>query len=112
MNKKTFLAGLLLAGSLFAKIDFSLGVNIGPPPPPMVYARPGAPGPGYAWVDGYWYPVNGRYVWREGFWRRPPHREDHWIAPRHDGSRWFEGYWTNDRDSKHRDYDRDRDRHR
>ena len=109
--KKLLAALILTAGIGFAQ--FSVGVHIGEPPRPrVVRVRPNAPGPGYTWVDGYWYPVNGRYVWREGFWRRPPHREDHWIAPRHDGSRWFEGYWTNDRDSKHRDYDRDRDRHR
>src|SRR6185369_2587469 len=55
--KKTLLALLLLAGgSSFAQV--SIGVRIGPPPPPrVIHARPRAPGPDYFWVDGYWYPV-------------------------------------------------------
>ena len=52
--KTTLLALVLLAaGSSFAQI--SIGVRIGPPPPPRVIrVQPRAPGPGYIWVDGHW----------------------------------------------------------
>jgi hypothetical protein len=115
--KKTLLALMLLAGgAAFAQV--SIGVRIGAPPPPrVVRVRPVAPGPGYAWVDGYWYPVGHRYKWHEGYWTRPPYEGARWIAPHHDGQQFFEGYWEGehgrrphdhgwDRDHRNRDYDR------
>jgi hypothetical protein len=42
------------------------------PPPPLVEVAPPAPGPGYAWIDGYW-GWNGRqYAWNRGYWGAPP----------------------------------------
>jgi len=120
--KKTLLAILLLAGgSSFAQL--SVGVRIGPPPPPrVIHARPRAPGPEYFWVDGYWYPAGGRYRWHNGYWTRPPYGGARWIGPRYDGGQFFEGYWEGDRgrfDHDHRwdrdrarDFDRDRDHDR
>jgi hypothetical protein len=118
--KKTLLALLLLAaGSSFAQV--SIGVRIGPPPPPrVVRVQPRAPGPGYFWVDGYWYPVGNHYKWHNGYWTRPPYGEARWIGPRYEGDRFFEGYWEGggrrvehdhrwDRDHD-RDYGHDRDR--
>ena len=83
--KTKVLALLLMAGStMFAGTRFFFGVNVGaprygyyaaaplpPPPPPVYYVRPALPGPGYTWVEGYYYPVGGRRVWRPGYWRRP-----------------------------------------
>jgi len=118
---KKLLPLLLLAlGTAFGQV--SIGIRIGPPPPPrVVRVRPVAPGPGYAWVDGYWYVVSGKYRWHEGYWTRPPYAGAVWVGPHHDGERWFDGYWEGehgrvahdhkwDRDHD-RDYGRDHDHH-
>jgi len=95
-------AALLFAVPVFAQI--SIGVRIGPPPAPRVVAfRPASPGPDYMWVEGYWYPVGARYKWHEGFWTRPPYLGARWVGPRHDGQRFFDGYW----DGEHGRVDRD-----
>jgi len=121
--KTKLLAGVLLAaGSVFAQI--SIGIQIGPPPPPRVLrVRPIAPGPDFVWVDGYWYPVGNHYRWHAGYWTRAPYAGARWVVPHHDGERFFAGYWDGDRgrfehdhhwDRDHdRDYrDHDRDHHR
>ncbi len=112
MNKK--LLALALLGSAFAFGEVSIGIRIGPPPPPRVVAvRPYSPGPDYVWIDGYWYVVGNHWRWHAGYWTRPPYPGAHWIAPHHDGERFFEGYWEGDRgrfEHDHRwDHDRDRD---
>src|SRR5215475_3186040 len=107
------LAGALLIGGAAAHAQVSVGISIGHPPPPrVVRVRPVAPGPGYAWVDGYWYPVNGRYRWHEGYWSRPPYDGAVWVAPRYDRGQFYNGYWEGGRGRfEHRhDWDRDRDR--
>ena len=107
--KSKVLALFLVAGSsLFAgpRVFFGIGFGGGyappppvhyyaPPPPPPVYAyaRPYAPGPGYAWVNGYWYPSGPRYAWRAGYWARPPYVGARWYGPRYDGRRYHPGYW-------------------
>lgn len=93
--KTKLLALVLLAGSaVFAKTHVFVGIGIGPPPPPPVvaYVSP-CPGPGYTWIQGYWYPVGPRYVWRPGYWARPPYRGGYWVAPRYHKHRYYEGYW-------------------
>jgi hypothetical protein len=112
---KNVLATLLLAGGVaWGAVNF--GITIGPPPPPRVLAVPRSPGPGYTWVNGYWYPVNGRYVWHEGYWTRPPYEGGYWVAPRYDGRSFYNGYWDGPRgryEHDHRwDRDHDRDWHR
>jgi hypothetical protein len=107
------LLALLLAGSYAASAQVNIGIRIGAPPPPRVIVeRPVSPGPDYFWIDGYWYPVNGRYVWHRGYWTRPPYAGARWIAPRHDGERFYGGYWDGDHGRfEHRHgWDRDRDR--
>jgi hypothetical protein len=89
--KTKLLAGLLLAGSaLMAAPRIAIGVGVGVPAPvyaPAPYVAPAyvapayvpppapvavvAPGPGYTWVNGYWYGVGGRRVWRAGYWAPP-----------------------------------------
>ena len=93
--KTKLLALVLLAGStMFAGPRFFVGVNIGaPPPPPAVAYVPAAPGPGYSWVGGYWYPVGPRYVWHAGYWARPPYAHAYWVAPRYYSHRYYGGYW-------------------
>lgn len=115
--KKLLLAAMLLAGgSLFGQ--FSVGIRIGAPPAPrLVRVRPNSPGPGYSWVDGYWYPSNNRYVWHAGYYTRPPYEGAAWVSPRYDGEQFYDGYWSGnerqyqhdhrwDRDRRNRDYNR------
>jgi len=116
--KKTLLALMLLAGGA-AYGQISIGIRIGPPPPPRVIrVTPVAPGPGFFWVAGYWYPVGNHYKWHDGYWTRPPYPGAVWVVPHHDGERFFEGYWEGERghvshdhawdhDKHNRDYDRD-----
>lgn len=105
--KSKLIAILLLTGSsMFAGTRFYFGVGFGAPvyaPPPVVtyYAPPPAPvavvprapGPGYTWVAGYWYPVRGRYVWHGAYWHRPPFAGARWVAPRYHAHRYYGGYW-------------------
>ena len=119
---KTFLCLLTFAAaSAFGQI--SIGIQIGPPPPPrVVRVLPPRPGPEFMWVAGYWYPVGNHYKWHPGYWTRPPYPGAHWVVPRHDGQRFYEGYWDGDHgrrnhdhhwDREHaRDFDRDRDQRR
>jgi len=121
--KKLLAALLLTAGVGLAQ--FSVGIHIGQPPRPrMIRVRPVAPGPGYSWVDGYWYPQGNRYTWHQGYWTRPPYEGSQWMAPRYEGGMYYQGYWNGnhgevghdhqwDRDRQRRDYqDRNRDDHR
>ncbi len=98
--KTKLLAILLLAGtSMFAGTHFSVGVGFGggyyaPPPPPVAYyAPPPAPGPGFTWVGGYYYPVGPHYYWHAGYWARPPYARSYWVRPRYYGHRYYRGYW-------------------
>jgi YXWGXW repeat-containing protein len=120
--KKTLLALMLLAATESSFAQLSIGVRIGPPPPPrVVRVHPRAPGPEYLWVEGYWYPVGNHYKWHDGYWTRPPYAGARWIGPRYEGDRFFEGYWEGDRGQlghdhrwdrdRNRDFDHDRDRH-
>jgi len=84
--KTKFFAILLLAGSsLFARPHVFVGVGYGPryyaprPVVPIVAYRPPCPGPGYAWVNGYWV--------------RPPYVRSYWVAPRYYGGHYYRGYW-------------------
>ena len=102
--KAKWLALLLLTGSsLFAGPRVFIGVGVGgygsgyyappPPPPPVAAYAPACPGPGYAWVGGYWYPSGPRYAWRAGYWARPPYPRAYWVGPRYYGRRYYRGYW-------------------
>jgi hypothetical protein len=115
------LGGMSICGPLAAQVSF--GITVGAPPPPrVVRVRPVMPGPGYSWVDGYWYPVGGHYRWHDGYWTRPPYQGAAWIAPHYDGRQFFNGYWEGgghgriehdhrwDRDRHNRDWDRDHGR--
>jgi hypothetical protein len=111
MMKKLLAILLLAGGSLFGQV--SIGIRIGPPPPPRVIrVRPLAPGPDFFWVDGYWYPAGGRYRWHAGYWTRPPYGGARWMAPRHDGERFYDGYWEGERGRFEHDHRWDRDRNR
>jgi hypothetical protein len=111
VKKKLLVLMLLAAGSVFAQV--SVGIRIGPPPPPrVVRVRPAAPGPEFIWVDGYWYAVGNRYKWHAGYWTRPAYPGARWVAPHHDGERFFDGYWDGDAGRRDHDHRWDRDRNR
>jgi hypothetical protein len=109
MKTKLLALMLLAGGSLFAQL--SIGVRIGPPPPPRVIrVQPRSPGPGYLWIQGYWYPVGKRYRWHDGYWTRPPYGGALWMGPRYDGGQFFEGHWEGNRGARDHDHRWDRDR--
>ena len=100
--KAKLLTGVLLAASsLMAGPRVFIGIGGGgygyypPPPPPIVaYApRPYYPGPGYSWINGYYYTAGPRYAWRPGYWARPPYAGARWYGPRYYGGRYYNGYW-------------------
>ena len=116
---KKLLVLTLFAGTCAFAADFGIGIRIGPPPAPRVIrVQPRSPGPGYTYVEGYWYPNGSRYAWHNGYWTRPPYEGAAWIGPRHDGQQYFEGHWEGgghapvghdhqwDRDHQNRDYNR------
>ena len=124
MNKFTktaLLAATLLLGVSALAAQISIGIQIGPPPPPrVVRVLPPTPGPEFIWVEGYWYPQGRHYRWHEGYWTQPPYPGCRWVRPHYEEGRFFAGYWDGDRgrvehdhrwDRDHeRDYRRDRDR--
>ncbi len=76
----------LAAGALVLSAQISIGIRIGPPPPPrVVRVLPPNPGPDFMWVEGYWFPVGNHYKWHDGYWTRAPYPGARWVAPRHDG---------------------------
>jgi len=103
MKTKLMILAALAVGSLCAQPRFYAGVRIGyapapvamvaAPPAPLVSHVPAAPGPGYTWVGGYWYPVGPRYRWHAGYWTRPAFYGAHWVGPRYYGGHYYRGYW-------------------
>jgi hypothetical protein len=100
--KSKLIALVFLAGSAaFAGPRFFVGFGVpapvavyAPPPAPVVSAYvPVAPGPGYSWVGGYWYPSGARWAWRAGYWAARPYAHATWTAPRYYGRHSYGGYW-------------------
>lgn len=109
--KRAILGLALLMGGSILSAQISVGVRIGPPPPPrVVHAVPRSPGPGYIWVDGYWYADGRRYKWHDGYWSRPPYGGARWVGPHYEGGMFFQGYWEGDRGRTEHDHRWDRDR--
>ena len=111
--RKHFLTFILLGAAVSAFGQISVGVTIGRPPAPRVIRnRPRVPGPEYIWVDGYWFANGRKWKWHDGYWTRPPFAGAHWVTPRYEGGRFFEGFWDGDRGRFEHDHrwDRDRDR--
>jgi len=114
-----FATGLMSATLLFggsANAQVSIGIRIGPPPPPrVVRVLPRRPSPDYVFVQGYWYPVGNHYKWRNGYWARTPFAGAYWVAPRYSGGQYIAGFWGGrrfDRDDRRGNGFRDRDHDR
>jgi hypothetical protein len=86
-------AATLLPCANVANAQVSIGIQIGSPPAPRAYAVPAQPGPGYEWVEGYWYPQGKHYVWHNGYWTRPPYAGAYWAAPYYDHGHYYGGRW-------------------
>jgi hypothetical protein len=99
--RKTIPAAMLVAlvagFSGAASAQVSIGVRIGEPPPPRAYRVPARPGPGYEWVEGYQYPVKGKYRWHDGYWARPPYQGAYWVTPYYHDNHYYAGHWDGDR---------------
>ena len=103
MKTKLFALAFLAAGAALAGPRVFFGVGFGAPAPVPVYVAPPAPlvtayvppapGPGYAWVGGYYAPVGPRWVWRAGYWAPRPFARAVWVSPRYYGGRFYGGYW-------------------
>ncbi len=66
--KLNLIGGLVIATALSIPAVAQIQVYVGSPPPPLRYEERGAePGPGYAWVDGYWAPNGRHYRWVQTF---------------------------------------------
>ena len=110
---KTKLLSLTLLAAGFAFGQVAVGISIGPPPAPRIFrTRPTAPGPGFEWIEGYWYPVANKYRWHEGYWTRAPYVGARWIGPRYAEGRFFEGRWDGDRGEVGHNHGWDRHRER
>jgi hypothetical protein len=84
------------------------GIYVGTP---SAYAAP-YPGPGYAWIDGYYdrgYWVPGRWAYAGRYDRHDYYRGRDWDRHRDwDRDRYYDRH--HDRDDRHHDRDRDWDR--
>jgi WXXGXW repeat (2 copies) len=70
--KLNLICGLVVAAALSVPAAAQVGIYIGGAPPALRYEERGPePGPGYAWVEGYWAPNGRHYRWVAGRWDRP-----------------------------------------
>jgi hypothetical protein len=99
MKRKLLLStfALLTGLSLSACASHRYSYAYGPPPPQRRVVMGYAPGPGYAWCDGYYDRRPSGWIWVDGYWGRPPRPRAVWIAPqwRPHGRdyRFHRGYW-------------------
>ena len=109
---KTLLTFLSLAAAS-ALAQVSIGIQIGAPPPPQVVrVLPPQPGPDFTWVAGYWYPVGNHYKWHAGYWTRPAYVGSHWVPPRYEAGRYYNGFWDGNAGRREHDHRWDREQGR
>jgi hypothetical protein len=113
--KLSRISSVLLAIVFTIPASAQVGIYIGGAPPPLRYEQHGAmPGPGYAWVDGYWAPHGHHYAWVAGRWDHPPYEGAYWNHPHYDhyqqGWQLHEGHWDHDDHNNHdREHEHDHD---
>jgi hypothetical protein len=97
MKGKLWAAAAVLSGTLVTACGGGYVMVASGPPAPRYGAIGYAPGPGYAWTEGYWNLSGGSWAWAPGHWVRPPRARAVWVAPewRHEGRgyRFHKGYW-------------------
>ena len=99
------------AASAFGQV--SIGIQIGPPPPPrVVRVLPPSPGPDFVWIDGYWFATGNHYKWHAGYWTRPAYPAARWVAPHYERGRYFAGFWDGSAGRREHDHHWDRKRDR
>jgi hypothetical protein len=100
--KSTVFTGILLASSALVACGpgpgYAAAYVVPAPPAPYVVGAVGyAPGPGYAWVDGFWNLNGGRWAWVNGRWAVPPRPHAVWDRDRWErhgnGWRYHRGHW-------------------
>ena len=106
------ISALLLGPATAAQAQISVGIRIGPPPPPRWYRVPPQPGPDYVWIEGYQYPQGSHYKWHDGYWTRPPYEGAYWVEPYHVGGQYFAGRWESSRRNLAHDHRWDRQKQR
>jgi hypothetical protein len=106
------ISALLLVPASAARAQVSFGITIGTPPAARAYRVPPQPGPGYDFVEGYWYPEGSKYKWHDGYWTRPPYQGAYWVAPYHVGGKYFAGRWEGSRGNVAHDHGWDRAKQR
>ncbi|GAB5545586.1 MAG: hypothetical protein SangKO_053460 [Sandaracinaceae bacterium] len=97
--------GILCAASVFfaagcatrARVRYATYVEAAPPAPQVEYTSP-VPGPGYVWVNGYWYWNGYEYTWVRGHWAVAPGAGYVWVRSGYvhvDGDyRFVPGRWS------------------
>jgi hypothetical protein len=113
LNKVNLAIAFLVLGCAIGSAQISVGIQIGAPPAPRVVRnQPRSPGPGYAFVDGYWYPNGNHYKWHNGYWTQPPYAGAHWTTPRYEGQKFYAGRWEGEQGNRDHDHKSDRDHNR
>ena len=97
MAKIGFATGVLVAALTLGGCVARVGVYARYAPPPIRVETYGpAPGPGYAWINGYWGWRTNNYYWNTGRWERAPRGrrwEDGRWEHRSNGYGWRDGRW-------------------
>lgn len=116
--KLNFMYAALLATAIVTSSVAQVSVYLGATPPPLrIEVRGPMPGPGYAWMEGYWAPNGHHYRWVQGRWERPPYEGAYWSHPHYDhykeGWQLHEGHWDHENhESAHaQNHDHDQDHH-
>ncbi len=81
-------ASLVVFGLLLAPMEASAQQTVAlttlPPPAPLVETPMASPGPGFAWVPGFWNSNGSQHGWSPGHWERPPQPAQPSESPRRD----------------------------
>lgn len=105
-------SALLVGSASAAHAQVSVGIRIGPPPPPRAYRVPPQPSANHEWVEGHWSPKGSTYRWHDGQWAKPPRQGAYWQEPYYAEGRYFAGRWEggNARTTEHNRSSRSRQR--
>jgi hypothetical protein len=93
-------SGCIIIGGDTAAVEVEECEIDGPPPsstPTVVVTRPPAPSRRHVWIGGHHVVRSGCWLWVEGHWAKPPHKDAQWMPchTRRNGETWIwtSGYW-------------------